>query len=413
MEQAPRPRPLVAGPLVRSPLLPRALRQLGRARPLVSTPPLLPRAVDRTVPPVDLAAALDRREAGGDELVLARRQRSSGPTSTRERPAASAGSDSLNDQEWYTRMAGHLRAKQGAPVVAPKPVAPAPAKKVETDAEWYERMRVAMQTKRDRIQAERDAAADRLAAAIKAVTPEPTPKPEVDPEAEERAREAARQAAFRRAALGSVALARHAHAHDSAAVSEASAVAAPLVPPGAPAPEEKTASVGDEPNLTPPPPSHPREGGVEESDRTAWGAAREGGDESASSVPAVASSADERRGEDVLSSSLPLPADGKGAGGLGPAPDLTIGEEAREYQSADGAPVTADDRSRLDAIGARAVAICERELGALLSVATRRMIGLVEVEIDLDLTKLTDDEAAEAWGRELARAVRARLRRAE
>jgi hypothetical protein len=91
--------------------------------------------------------------------------------------------------------------------------------------------------------------------------------------------------------------------------------------------------------------------------------------------------------------------------------ELTVGKHIRDYVIGGEQPVSPRDQGRLDAISVEALAVCERELGPLLSVAARRVLPNLQVSVDLDLSRLSDDEAAEAWGQQLAAVVRSRLRR--
>jgi hypothetical protein len=95
-----------------------------------------------------------------------------------------------------------------------------------------------------------------------------------------------------------------------------------------------------------------------------------------------------------------------GAGG-----QLTIGTHLRDYTTGGESPLSPRDQSRLDAISVQALAVCEGLLGPLLSVAARRVMPSLQVNVDLDLAQLSDDEAAKVWGRQLAEVVRSRLRR--
>jgi hypothetical protein len=90
---------------------------------------------------------------------------------------------------------------------------------------------------------------------------------------------------------------------------------------------------------------------------------------------------------------------------------LTIGSHVRDYTTGGGSPLSPRDQARLDAISVQALAVCERQLGPLLSAAARRVMPSLQVSVDLDLARLSDDEAAEAWGQRLAEVVRSRLRR--
>jgi hypothetical protein len=90
---------------------------------------------------------------------------------------------------------------------------------------------------------------------------------------------------------------------------------------------------------------------------------------------------------------------------------LTIGKHIRDYVTTGESPLSPRDQARLDTISMQALAICERELGPLLSRAAQRVLPNLQVSVSLDLSRLSDDEAAESWGRRLAEVVRYRLRR--
>jgi hypothetical protein len=90
---------------------------------------------------------------------------------------------------------------------------------------------------------------------------------------------------------------------------------------------------------------------------------------------------------------------------------LTVGRHIRDYVATGESPLSPRDQARLDAISVQALAVCERELGPLLTVAARRVLPNLQVSVNLDLSRLSDDEAAESWGRRLAEVVRYRLRR--
>jgi hypothetical protein len=90
---------------------------------------------------------------------------------------------------------------------------------------------------------------------------------------------------------------------------------------------------------------------------------------------------------------------------------LTVGQHIWDYATTEERPLSPRDQARLDTISVQALAICERELGPLLSMAARRVLPNLQVSVSLDLSRLSDDEAAESWGRRLAEVVRYRLRR--
>jgi hypothetical protein len=90
---------------------------------------------------------------------------------------------------------------------------------------------------------------------------------------------------------------------------------------------------------------------------------------------------------------------------------LSVGRHIRDYVISGDNPFSPRDQDRLDAIGRQAMVVCERELGLLLSVAARQVLPNLHVSVALDLTRLSDDEAAETWGHRLAEVVRSRLRR--
>jgi hypothetical protein len=90
---------------------------------------------------------------------------------------------------------------------------------------------------------------------------------------------------------------------------------------------------------------------------------------------------------------------------------LIVGQHIRDYVTTGENPLSPRDQARLDTISVQALAICERELGPLLSRAAQRVLPNLQVSVSLDLSRLSDDEAAESWGRRLADVVRYRLRR--
>ncbi len=90
---------------------------------------------------------------------------------------------------------------------------------------------------------------------------------------------------------------------------------------------------------------------------------------------------------------------------------LTIGAYLRNYLTSDGSPLSHLDQSRLDLIAQQAVTVCERELGPLLAVVSQRVLPSLQVDVTADLSELSDEAAAEAWGHALAESIRAYLRR--
>ncbi len=88
---------------------------------------------------------------------------------------------------------------------------------------------------------------------------------------------------------------------------------------------------------------------------------------------------------------------------------LSVGAYVRNYSSSDGSAVQPRDRARLNAISARALTICEQSLGPLLVHQAEREIRNLEVAVTLDLNALGDEQAAEAWARSMADAVRLQL----
>lgn len=89
---------------------------------------------------------------------------------------------------------------------------------------------------------------------------------------------------------------------------------------------------------------------------------------------------------------------------------LTVGKLVRNYATSSGRPIDRQERERLDAISLQAVAVCERLLGPMVSRIDEHEIGLVSHQLSLELSRLSDDQAAEIWGRALADAVRQRIR---
>lgn len=81
---------------------------------------------------------------------------------------------------------------------------------------------------------------------------------------------------------------------------------------------------------------------------------------------------------------------------------LQIDALVPHYLRADGSRISNSERTRLDAILARAIEIGEEILGPALSRHAGRELSQVEVKVSLDLTLQSDDQAAEIWGRALA-----------
>lgn len=89
---------------------------------------------------------------------------------------------------------------------------------------------------------------------------------------------------------------------------------------------------------------------------------------------------------------------------------LTVRTFVRNYRTADGRPVARQDRQRLDSISFRALNVCERLLGPVASRMAEQTIGSLQIDLSLDISRVSDDQAAETWGRALADAIRPRIR---
>ncbi|MGH2458742.1 MAG: DUF4157 domain-containing protein [Chloroflexota bacterium] len=89
---------------------------------------------------------------------------------------------------------------------------------------------------------------------------------------------------------------------------------------------------------------------------------------------------------------------------------LTVGRLVRNYTTSSGRPIARSERERLDTISLQAVAVCERLLGPLASRTDGREIRDVRLQLSLELARLSDEQAAEIWGRALADAVRPKIR---
>lgn len=85
---------------------------------------------------------------------------------------------------------------------------------------------------------------------------------------------------------------------------------------------------------------------------------------------------------------------------------LTVGKFVRNYASSDGKPISHRDRQRLDAISIRALDVCERLLGRELIRTSEQQIARLQVDVSVDLVGMTDEQAADVWGRALADAIR-------
>jgi hypothetical protein len=89
----------------------------------------------------------------------------------------------------------------------------------------------------------------------------------------------------------------------------------------------------------------------------------------------------------------------------GPNDGLSIGRYRRTYVARDGQPLSAADRARLDRISLRALEICRDILGAEVRRVPPRTIERIEAQFDLDLTTMSDDEAARLWAEAMAREI--------
>jgi uncharacterized protein DUF4157 len=89
---------------------------------------------------------------------------------------------------------------------------------------------------------------------------------------------------------------------------------------------------------------------------------------------------------------------------------LCVGRYQRTYVNMGQAPLTPDVEGRLEHISLLALEVCERLLlvDARFRVE-RHTLSRLDIELDLDLARLSDAEAAEAWGQALAQAVQERL----
>ncbi len=88
---------------------------------------------------------------------------------------------------------------------------------------------------------------------------------------------------------------------------------------------------------------------------------------------------------------------------------MSVGRYVRNYGTADGRPLSAADSARLDAISARALAVCREVLVAELGSLANERIDRLPVDVSLDLSAMTDNQAAEEWGHAIAEQVRAEL----
>jgi uncharacterized protein DUF4157 len=89
---------------------------------------------------------------------------------------------------------------------------------------------------------------------------------------------------------------------------------------------------------------------------------------------------------------------------------LRVGRYQRTYVNMGQAPLTPDVEGRLERISLLALEVCGRLLEADgLFHGDRHTISRLEVDLDLDLARVSDAEAAEAWGHALARAIREKV----
>jgi len=97
------------------------------------------------------------------------------------------------------------------------------------------------------------------------------------------------------------------------------------------------------------------------------------------------------------------------SGGRLTAGGLTVSRYVRNYLSADGRPLAAGERARLDDISLKALEVCRQSLGPELDRASPERIETLAVDVALDLAALTDEQAAQVWGNALAEAIRTEL----
>ena len=88
---------------------------------------------------------------------------------------------------------------------------------------------------------------------------------------------------------------------------------------------------------------------------------------------------------------------------------LTVGRYVRNYASADGRPISPEDKARLDAISHRALEVCRQLLGSEVVRTSEEFIRRLQIDLSLDLASLTDEQAAWVWGKALAAAIRREL----
>ncbi|HUE75618.1 MAG TPA: DUF4157 domain-containing protein, partial [Chloroflexota bacterium] len=98
-----------------------------------------------------------------------------------------------------------------------------------------------------------------------------------------------------------------------------------------------------------------------------------------------------------------------GAGLVTVGGGLSIGHLVRNYQADDDRDLSSEETARLDGISIQAVEVCRQLLGDELSIPYSDAIDSVTVDLDLNLTALSDEQAAEAWGEALARQIRISL----
>ncbi len=88
---------------------------------------------------------------------------------------------------------------------------------------------------------------------------------------------------------------------------------------------------------------------------------------------------------------------------------LSVGKYVRNYAGSDGQPISRTERERLDAVSLRALEVCERVLASSVIGAVNLEVARLQVDVQLDLDRLTDEQAAEIWGHALAAAIRRKV----
>jgi len=91
--------------------------------------------------------------------------------------------------------------------------------------------------------------------------------------------------------------------------------------------------------------------------------------------------------------------------------NLSVSRYVRNYSTSSGKPVNGDHQQRLDRLSLRALEVCEQLLGPRRSRDAAQDIKDLTIDLSLDLSSLSDDQAAAVWGRTLADAIRQRLGR--